>query len=73
MTKNPEPASEQWQVWTYVVGGDNKYPNTFTEDPNRNATQPTGMCGSTAKCGRCPSTFLCWVKAKAEKEIIDAR
>lgn len=46
---------------------------TFREEPNPDAQVPTGMCGSPKKCAECPSTFLCFMKAKAEKEIIDAR
>ena len=43
------------------------------EDPDPDATRPTGMCGSPTKCERCPSTFLCYMKAKGEAEIIAAR
>jgi hypothetical protein len=43
------------------------------EDPDPDATKPTGMCGSSKKCERCPSTFLCFMKAKGEAEIIAKR
>lgn len=46
---------------------------TFTEIPNPDAVRPTGMCGEESKCAKCPSTFICWMKAKAEQEIIRNR
>lgn len=45
----------------------------LSEEPNPNATVPTGMCGSPKKCSECPSDFLCYMKAKGEKELIKAR
>jgi hypothetical protein len=45
----------------------------LTETPNPNAERPTGMCGSTSKCDRCPSDFLCYMKARDERDIIRAR
>ena len=45
----------------------------LTEGPNMEATVPTGMCGSPKKCRDCPSDFLCFLKAKKEQEVINAR
>lgn len=45
----------------------------FTEAPNPEAEQPSGMCGSRAKCAECPSDFLCFTKAQAELAIIRTR
>ena len=47
--------------------------DALTQTPNPDATVPTGMCGSPTKCEHCPSTFLCFMKAKAENDIINAR
>lgn len=44
----------------------------LSEHPNPNAVYPTGMCGSPTKCQHCPSDFLCYMKAGAEKQAIAA-
>lgn len=48
-------------------------PPALTEEPNRFAAVPTGMCGNRKKCEACPSTFLCYTKAMKERDLIEAR
>lgn len=50
-----------------------RMPDGMTLEPNVDATKPTGMCGEESKCSQCPSDFLCYMKAKAESEIIRSR
>lgn len=44
----------------------------YREEPDPDATYPSGMCGEPKVCDHCPSNFLCWVKAKEELKMIRA-
>lgn len=40
---------------------------------NVKSLAPTGECNSPTKCRGCPSDFLCFMKAKEEKELIERK
>lgn len=46
---------------------------TLTEEPDLFSEKPTGMCGSPKVCARCPSHFLCSIKAGDEMKRIKAQ
>ena len=45
----------------------------YREEPDPDATFPSGMCGEPKVCDHCPSNFLCTMKASAEYEAIMAK
>lgn len=51
---------------------DTRYGGEYRQEPQPDATFPSGMCGWRDVCENCPSNFLCYTKAKAEKAAIDA-
>ncbi|NUS01979.1 MAG: hypothetical protein HOV97_05380 [Nonomuraea sp.] len=61
-----------WCLTRFGEGGE-PIPPALTEKPNDRAAVPTGMCGRRSKCDRCPSEFLCYTKAMAERDLIAAR
>ncbi len=70
MTGNPYPEHGpncDCPRCTYERQAVNGYPNGhLRENADLDAPWPSGMCGRKAKCGTCPSDFLCFMKAKAE-------
>ena len=51
---------------------DTRYGGEYRQEPQPDATFPSGMCGWRDVCENCPSNFLCYTKAKAEKAAIAA-
>lgn len=52
---------------TYARQATQGYPHgELRQTPDTAAPFPSGMCGKKAKCESCPSTFLCFTKAKSE-------
>lgn len=42
----------------------------YREQPDPDATFPSGMCGEPKVCDHCPSHFLCYNKASAEHKAL---
>jgi hypothetical protein len=55
---------------TYVRQETAGYPDGLREQPDLEAPWPSGMCGTKRVCDRCPSSFLCTLKARAELDHI---